>query len=63
MKNYTFLLASLTIDQAQTILPYHVWYHWKALEQENTIKNKVFLLFLIRKINETKTSKNLESVL
>jgi hypothetical protein len=44
-------------------LPYHVWYHWKALEQENTIINQVFLLFLIIKINETKTSKNLESVM
>ena len=42
---------------------FNVWYHWKPLEQENTIINQVFLLFLIRKSNETKTSKNLESVI
>ena len=45
------------------MLPYHVWYRWKAIEQVNTITNELFLLLLDRIINGTKTSKNLRNVL
>ena len=58
-----FYWPAWQLIRLRQFLPYHVWYHWKALEQENTIINQVFLLFLIIKINETKTSKNLESVM
>ena len=58
-----FYWPAWQLIRPRQFLPYHVWYHWKALEQENTIINQVFLLFLIIKINETKTSKNLESVM
>ena len=45
------------------MLPYHVWYRWKTIEQVNTITNKLFLLLLDRIINGTKTSKILVNVL
>ena len=45
------------------MLPYHVWYRWKAIEQVNTITNVLFLSLLDRIINGTKTSKILVNVL
>ena len=42
------------------LLPFHIWYRWKAIEQVNTITNKLFLLLLDRILNEKKNSKNLE---
>ena len=45
------------------MLPYHVWYRWKAIEQVNTITNVLFLSLLDRTINGTKTSKILVNVL
>ena len=40
------------------MLPYHVWYRWKAIEQVNTITNELLLLYLYRIIHGNKTSKN-----